>query len=155
MTGSRDGGADDRAPVTAGPMRAGRRGPRADARGYGTARRTGLWHGPTHGAMARADTRGHGTGRHTGPWHVLTHGADGPGQRAPSPLTIEDCGIAPPVRAGLPRRRGCDDGLRDGGADDRAPVTAGPVVAGLPGRAGPMMAGRRGPRADARGHGTC
>src|SRR5947208_2303808 len=99
MTGSGDGGADDRAPVTAGPMMAGRRGPRADARGYGTARRTGLWHGPTHGAMARADTRGHGTGRHTGPWHVLTHGADGPGQRAPSPLTIEDCGIAPPATA--------------------------------------------------------
>src|SRR5207247_858329 len=117
--GARDGGAHDgRAPRTPG----GRPGPwhvlthgamaRADARGHGTGRRTGLWHGPTHGAMARADTRGHGTGRHTGPWHVLTHGADGPGQRAPSPLTIEDCGIAPPVRAGLPRRRGCDDGLR-------------------------------------------
>src|SRR5436309_14865883 len=87
---------------------------RADAGGHGTGRRTGLWHGPTHGAMARADTRGHGTGRHTGPWHVLTHGADGPGQRAPSPLTIEDCGIAPPVRAGLPRWRG----------DDGAPVSA-------------------------------
>src|SRR5213080_320948 len=122
-------------------MMAGRRGPvlthgamaRADARGHGTGRHTGPWHGQTHGAMARADTRGHGTGRHTGPWHVLTHGADGPGQRAPSPLTIEDCGIAPPVRAGLPR----------GGRDDGAPV-----------RAGPMLAGRRGPRADARGHST-
>src|SRR5437667_10553551 len=58
MTGSRDGGADDRAPVTAGPMMAGRRGPVL-----------------THGAMARADARGHGTGRHTGPWHGQTHGA--------------------------------------------------------------------------------
>src|SRR5213594_2248507 len=126
-------------------MMAGRRGPvlthgamaRADARGHGTGRHTGPWHGQTHGAMARADTRGHGTGRHTGPWHVLTHGADGPGQRAPSLLTIEDCGIAPPVRAGLPR----------GGRDDGAPVRAGPMLAG---RRGPVLTHGAMARADAR-----
>src|SRR5437773_1783469 len=50
---------------------------RADARGHGTGRRTGLWHGPTHGARARADERGPGTGRHTGPGHGPTHGAMG------------------------------------------------------------------------------
>src|SRR5439155_22466504 len=100
MTGSGDGGADARAPGTAGAMMAGRRGPRADARGYGTARRTGLWHGPTHGAMERADTRGHGTGRHTGPWHDHTHGAGCPGQRARAPLTHHDFDSTPSWRHG-------------------------------------------------------
>src|SRR5439155_523077 len=82
MTGSGDGGADDRAPVTAGPvvaglpvraglprggrddgapvragpMLAGRRGPRADARGHSTGRRTGPWHGPTHASPVHVRT---------------------------------------------------------------------------------------------------
>src|SRR5438093_820578 len=87
--------------------------------------------------MARADTRGHGTGRHTGPWLVLALGADGRGQRAASPLTTEVWGIAPPVGAGLHR----------GGRDDGAPVRAGPMLAG---RRGPVLTHGAMARADAR-----